>query len=245
MDGQRFRTRWWALGLVALATVLAGCSGGSPTDVAAVTGTEPTAVVPDPTVVATSTPVAEPTAVATVPDVEPTPTASPVPDQNCRRVEDFGVGAADRWRIVNDGVMGGLSQGEAEIVGDAIRFSGVIETDGGGFSSVRSLLEPGALADATELRVRARSDGRAYEVIADDAADGRDARVSHFGAIPLEGTDWEEVVIVLDQLAPRVFGTPVDDLAFQPDAATSFGIILADGSDGPFLLEVDWIDACR
>jgi len=31
---------------------------------------------------------------------------------------------------------------------------------------------------------------------------------------------------------------------FAPDAATQIGIILADGLDGPFAFEIDWIDAC-
>lgn len=148
--------------------------------------------------------------------------------------------------VVDDGVMGGRSQGNAVIVDDALRFAGVIETVGGGFSSVRALVRDEALAGATELRFRARSDGRTYELIADDAVAGRDGRVSHFGRIPLTGTDdWEEVSVPLGDLESRIFGTPVDDAAFDPATAVSIGVILADGTDGPFALTVDWIDACR
>jgi hypothetical protein len=142
--------------------------------------------------------------------------------------------------------MGGRSQGNAAIADDAMRFSGLIETEGGGFSSVRALVPADALAGATELRFRARSDGRTYELIADDDLSGRDGRVSHFGRIPLTGADaWEEVSVSLADLEPRIFGTPVDDVAFDPAQAASIGVILADGTDGPFEFAIDWIDACR
>ncbi len=37
----------------------------------------------------------------------------------------------------------------------------------------------------------------------------------------------------------------MDDLPFDKTLATRMGIMISDGLDGPFRLEVDWIDACR
>ena len=47
------------------------------------------------------------------------------------------------WVVVNDGVMGGRSQGVMTTEADQMQFSGNIVTDGGGFSSVRRLLDGG------------------------------------------------------------------------------------------------------
>lgn len=251
---------------VTLLCALSGCAGSAeestraaepqPTtsaEVGAATDPEPSSgsaaeptTAPDPTTPTTptaATPTGAPTSTA-APATAPSPSATPEAD--CRQVEDFGPAAADRWIVVDDGVMGGRSQGNATFVDDALRFAGFIETEGGGFSSVRTLVSADALVGASELRFRARSDGRTYEVIADDAVAGRDGRVSHFGRIPLIGTDvWEEVSVSLADLEPRLFGTPVDDAAFDPAAAASIGVILADGTDGPFELVIDWIEACR
>jgi len=58
------------------------------------------------------------------------------------------------WRAVNDGVMGGLSSGGPDYEEDAMVFKGVINTNGGGFSSLRAGARPGALSDATGMRMR-------------------------------------------------------------------------------------------
>ena len=42
----------------------------------------------------------------------------------------------------------------------------------------------------------------------------------------------------------RVFGNPVMADPFAPELATQVGVILADGMDGEFQFEIDWIDAC-
>lgn len=164
------------------------------------------------------------------------------------RIVDFAdLQSSQPWFIVNDGVMGGRSVGSAELTADgALLFQGEINTNGGGFSSIRTTIDLGALTGTTVLRIRARnSDERSYEVIVDDLQPGRDARISHFGAIPLEGSgEWETVDVSLDALDPRLFGRPVTIPAVEPALVTGVGIILSDGIDGPFQLEVSTIDAC-
>ena len=115
-------------------------------------------------------------------------------------------------------------------------------TAGGGFSSIRGLVD-GQLVDATELVVRIRTDGRPYELLAADALDGR-GRVTHYTPIDAVGGDWDEVTVSLVDMEARVFGNPVTAEPFAPGAATQIGVILADGLDGPFAFEIDWIDAC-
>ena len=153
------------------------------------------------------------------------------------RVTDFD---EPNWFIVNDGVMGGRSDARGVIDSSRLEWSGTIVTLGGGFSSIRGLVD-GSLTGATELQLRIRTDGRAYELLADDDAS---TRVTHYNPIPAVGGDWEVVVVPLTGMESRVFGNLVTSEPFDPDQATQIGVILADGIDGEFAFEIDWIDAC-
>ncbi|MEM9131133.1 MAG: CIA30 family protein [Actinomycetota bacterium] len=165
---------------------------------------------------------------------------------DCRLVADVEDPAElARWRIVNDGVMGGRSSAEATVADSVLTLFGQIVTDGGGFSSVRlDLDEP--LGEVTSLVFRVRTDGRPYEVTLADAAPDRDRRVSFQAPIEAVGDGaWEEVTVELGGLQASVFGQSVAVAPFEPTAAVEVGVILADGTDGPFRFELDWIRACR
>lgn len=143
------------------------------------------------------------------------------------------------WRAVNDGVMGGRSSGGPLIEDDALVFTGVINTRGGGFSSIRRTMAPGALTGGQALALTVQSDGRAYRVIARTGARYMGREVSYQAPIPASppGT-WSEVRVPLDGFTPTVFGQRVPAKPFDPGAVVELGFIIADGTDGPFELRV-------
>jgi monofunctional biosynthetic peptidoglycan transglycosylase len=68
------------------------------------------------------------------------------------------------WEIINDGVMGGMSQARLEADGVGIRFSGTLSTaNGGGFASFRGRV-PGLPLPLARLRLTVSGDGRRYQV---------------------------------------------------------------------------------
>jgi len=158
---------------------------------------------------------------------------------DCERLAEFDDGD---WFIVNDGVMGGRSQAEGAVEDGVLTWRGTIVTAGGGFSSIRGPID-GMFARATSLLLRIRTDGRAYELLANDALEGR-GRVTHYVSIDATGGAWEEVSVSLTNMEARVFGNPVAADPFVPELATQVGVILADGVDGDFTFEIDWIDVC-
>ena len=159
--------------------------------------------------------------------------------QSCQRLPE----SADQpWVIVNDGVMGGRSQGAVTTETNQMQFTGNIVTDGGGFSSVRRLLDDG-LDESDRLQIRLRTDERQYEVLLTDI-DSQAYRVTYYAPRKTEGDGWQVIDVSFDDLEARIFGRRVDAPPFQPQNVTSIGIILADGADGEFSLELDWISAC-
>lgn len=150
------------------------------------------------------------------------------------------------WRAVNDGVMGGKSLGGPRFENDHMLFEGVINTNGGGFSSIRKDITPGSLKDASGLKLRTKPDGRNYKLTFRTDARHRGRLISFQGAIPQsKAGQWSDVTVSFDDLTASLFGQPVKGKAFDNAAVQEIGIIIADGQDGPFRLEVDWIKACE
>ncbi len=151
--------------------------------------------------------------------------------------------AVSSWRVVNDGVMGGRSEGTRFHEDGAMVFRGTINTQGGGFSSIRTDVEPGALAGADGVRLRLRSDGRAYRMTFRTSERWRGRSVSYQAAIPASPDgEWTEVTVPLTGMDTSVFGRSVRAAPFDPADARELGIILADGRDGPFRLEIAKIE---
>jgi NADH dehydrogenase [ubiquinone] 1 alpha subcomplex assembly factor 1 len=195
--------------------------------------------------------------VTTEPDTtSPSTTASDASDATiaatpCRRITDFDADDLDGesgWFIVNDGVMGGGSNGIIVIGDSAMRFSGTVVTDGGGFTSVRYRLNGTEMAGSARLSMRVRADDRVYGVTLEDEAEVGQRSVSHRADLDTTGaTDadgWMIATLDYTELQPSVFGRSVEAARFDPDTAREIGIIIADGIDGDFSLDVDWIDAC-
>jgi len=248
--GHSSRAALRCVAVVALVGIAAACttdtapkSAPTPSTTTTVT-TSPTTSAPVPT----TTSAIDTSTTELEPDESPTPTTNAAGDQpvdtRCVRLADFTT--ADSWIIVNDGVMGGKSIGEGALGDGVLTFSGVINTNGGGFSSVRGAVDVDVAPDATEFRLRVRTDGRRYELQVDDAAADRDPRVTHY--LPLTDAiadEWSEVVVRSADAEARTFGVPRDASPLEMSSLVSVGIILSDGVDGPFRMDIDHIDACR
>ncbi|MEL7729555.1 CIA30 family protein [Citromicrobium bathyomarinum] len=151
-----------------------------------------------------------------------------------------------RWDVINDGVMGGLSKGHIEQVDGALSFSGTINTNGGGFTSLRRMVPEGAMAGARRLRITYAADERTYEVTLRSDARERGRRIAYRAPLtPGESTgEWSVAVIDLARLETSLFGQQVDAPAFATQEAHSVGLIIADGIDGDFAMRLQRIEAC-
>lgn len=164
--------------------------------------------------------------------------------ETCTSFERFEVAKAVDWWVVNDGVMGGRSLGDIERQQDGMVFKGSINTNGGGFSSIRREVPRGALAGVTAMRLRVVGDGRAYRLTFRTSARRFGRPISYQAAIPpIDGGGVVDVPLLA--MRSSIFGRDVAAPAFDPSDVRELGIILADGTDGAFRLVVQEIEACR
>lgn len=177
-------------------------------------------------------------------------------------------GEAMQWFRLDDGVMGGQSEtAHQAVVVDADRsssssssssqqqmlhFTGTINTNGGGFASIRSKIPQGIL-DATTtsgVRIRCRGDGKTYKFLLSEGTRNAGAPMSRTPSwqadIPTKNDgQWQETVIPFDKLLPS-FGGPSarmgnsakqEKLKFDPTIMREIGFMLSlklsNGSPNP------------
>lgn len=155
---------------------------------------------------------------------------------------DFsGDQAAQQWQTVNDGVMGGRSEGEFQITEeDTLKFTGVLSLDNnGGFASVRSRPAKLKLQNDDTLVIRVKGDGRTYNV--NLYVPTRLTAFSYRLSFPTKKDTWTEVELPLKDFQTTWFGREVDDRPLEATKVNSLGILLGDKKAGPFELQVDWL----
>ncbi len=146
------------------------------------------------------------------------------------------------WYPMNDTVMGGRSRGGPSFEQDRLVFSGVTNTQGGGFSSIRVPLPKAVLREAEGLRVRAKSDGRDYQASFTTDARIWGMRVSFRAPLDLHSpSQWLDAVVRFQDLRATLRGRPKPKARFDPARVETFGFFIFDRRDGPFRLEVEHI----
>jgi hypothetical protein len=150
------------------------------------------------------------------------------------------------WQTVNDGVMGGLSSGGSKLQAGILSFAGLTNTNGGGFSSIRLSIPRGALAGMDYMKVHMKSDARAYSMTLRTNVRSMGRRIAFRGAIlgAPEGA-WGDGILSFDALRASIWGRAVPDAVFDPSEAVEIGLIIYDGKDGPFEMQLKRIEACR
>ncbi len=156
---------------------------------------------------------------------------------------DFaGTDPAQKWQAVNDGVMGGVSDGRFRITPDkTMEFSGRLSLDNnGGFASVRTKPADFEIKSGDALVVRVKGDGREY--VLNIYTKSRRMAFSYRAPLPTTRDEWTEVSVPLGEFIPTAFGNRVKGMGpVEPDQINSLGFMLSDKKPGPFKLEVDWV----
>jgi monofunctional biosynthetic peptidoglycan transglycosylase len=149
---------------------------------------------------------------------------------------------ATEWQTVNDGVMGGVSDGRFRVTErETMEFSGTLSlANNGGFASVRSRPRTLGLQTGDALVARVRGDGRQYQF--NLYGSGRSRAFSYRAPMQTRAGEWLEVTVALDRFEATSFGRVLQEAGpVDPRSVTSIGFLLAEKTPGPFLLEVAWV----
>lgn len=163
-------------------------------------------------------------------------------DENPTLLFDFeSAQQAAEWQSVNDGVMGGRSDGRFQMTSDGrMRFFGDLSLqNNGGFASVRSRPKVMPFKAGDTILMRVRGDGRTYAF--NLYVPRRLTAFSYRLEFPTTKDQWIEVELPLEKFVATSFGRVVRNQPLRPAEVDSLGILLGDKKAGPFSLEVDWI----
>jgi|TARA_B110000037_G_C17082758_1_gene490674 hypothetical protein len=157
---------------------------------------------------------------------------------------DFGqnTGGQD-WIIVNDSVMGGLSKSKVTFTENGLVFKGTLSLqNNGGFASIRSGKGKFDLSKYTTVKIKFRSAGRDFSLLLEDSKlffkpnykQNFSSSTGKWNIAELKISDFKEYT--MGQLSGATVSK--DKL----ENIMRIGIILSDKKEGPFEIEIDYIE---
>ena len=147
------------------------------------------------------------------------------------------------WYVQNDNVMGGKSEGGFRIISSELVFSGNTNTDGGGFSSIRSQPLKLDLAGYAGIRLTLKADGRRYTWALQTDASWRGRQISYWADFDTVPGKINVIDVPFDNFFPQFRGYKLDGPELNTSKIRGFALYQYDKTDGPFELRLISVDA--
>ena len=144
------------------------------------------------------------------------------------------------WTIVNDGVMGGVSQSEMIINSDGNAFfSGSVSLDyNGGFASVRYNPKTIDVTEYSKIVIRCKGPANKYQVRAKSSSRDRHSYIQYIEV----SDDWKEIEVDMETMYPAFRGYELDIPNYPKVELDEFAILIGNKKYEEFELEIDWIE---
>lgn len=145
------------------------------------------------------------------------------------------------WRIVNDGVMGGLSQGKIRFDDEGMIFSGYVSLENnGGFTSFRSPYQRMDLSGFETIEIKYKSSGLDCALSFDQYT--RFWRPNHKLKLPVS-PDWTTIKVPLNELKQYRMGDATGEQMDTEALANTIrlGFITDSKKAGDFVLHVAYV----
>ena len=146
------------------------------------------------------------------------------------------------WFSVDDTVMGGVSDGGVEVKDGVLVFSGKLSMENnGGFSSVRKVVKGSDFSGKDGFVLRVKGDGRTYKLRIETDARYRGSEIGYQADFQTKKGEFIEVKVPFSDFKPGWRGRKLDGPALDLAKVEELGLVLADGKEGDFAIEVDWM----
>ena len=160
---------------------------------------------------------------------------------NSQLIFDFNHNAnITDWKIVDDVVMGGRSNGQFKINsdGNGVFFGDVSLENNGGFSSVRYQFEKINTTKESKVIIRLKGDGKEYQF---RIKNNRNTYYSYITNFKTSG-DWENIIINLKDLYPSFRGQIMNIPNFAGNSIEEIVFLIGNKKNESFTLVLDKID---
>lgn len=144
------------------------------------------------------------------------------------------------WKIVNDGVMGGISNStfSQNSEGHGV-FKGNVSTENnGGFASVRLQLSSFNINDSKQLKIKLKGDSKNYQLRVKANASDYYSYITEFST----SGSWETIIINLNDLYPSFRGRKLDQENFNASSIEELSFLIANKKSEAFILELEKIE---
>ena len=143
------------------------------------------------------------------------------------------------WRVVNDGVMGGISKSTLMLnnAGHA-QFSGHVSlANNGGFASVQLNTSINITDEKKYIVLRVRGDSKRYEFRLKGDLSQSESYVHQFAT----SGEWENIKLPINEFYPQFRGRKLTIPNFKFDTIEQLNFLIANKQEEDFELLVDWI----
>lgn len=144
------------------------------------------------------------------------------------------------WKIVDDRVMGGISQSYFSLTKDGHgRFHGIVTTENnGGFSSVDYNFNRFIVNPKDKVKIRLKGDGKTYQFRVRAFSTDRYNYIKEFTTTG----EWQTIKLTLSDLYPSWRGNRLSLPNFDQNQMTSLTFMIANGKKQSFELLIDSIE---
>ena len=147
----------------------------------------------------------------------------------------------NKWRIVNDGVMGGLSSSRVSVNDDKIIFTGKVSLENnGGFASLRSPVKDYSFENFSGLEIKIKGNGKRYSISMKETT----YFSGYFYTSTFETTkdEWITIKIPFEKFKPYYFGRELNSNKKIPlNNIKEVSLLIGDKQAGEFKAEIDYI----
>ena len=147
----------------------------------------------------------------------------------------------DKWGIVNDGVMGGISQSNIYLneVNNIIFSGNVSLENNGGFASIRRGFDGNQLKGNSVFLLRVKGDGKIYKF----RLTMKGSYANYSADFKTTEDQWMNIEIPVENFKPYYFGRSIRAPKLKVHKINSMGILISDKQEGKFSLEIELIRA--
>ena len=145
----------------------------------------------------------------------------------------------NEWRIVNDGVMGGISKSSLMLTDDGHgKFSGHVSlANNGGFASIQLNTSVKLSEEKKFIVLRVKGDGKAYEFRLKGEISQSESYVYQFTT----SGEWENIKLPLGEFYPQFRGRKLNYPNFNFNTIEQVSFLIANKQEEDFKLLIDWI----